>query len=125
MEPEARLREMWTARGVSQEKQDAILADIARKASPEYLDQVFKREHVCTPETCPEPGIYYVTAKDGPQWWKMAGPYPTHEAALADVDRALRIASDNAPKAWFMNWGTARMKDGTTEPGNLNKAGLI
>jgi hypothetical protein len=83
-------------------------------------------QHVCTPETCP-PGSYYVSAVDGPQWWRMAGPYQTHGEALAQVDRALHITheKDRSGKAWFMGWGTVRMPDGFSEPGNLNKAQLI
>lgn len=81
--------------------------------------------HVCTPESCPEPGSYYVTCVDGKWFWKMSGPYPNHAAAIADVEKACRIASDHNDRAWFMAWGTARMKDGTTEPGNLQKAGLL
>lgn len=84
-------------------------------------------QHTCTPETCPTPGAYYVSAADGPSWWKMAGPYDTHAEALENVDRALKITDekDRSGRAWFMGWGTVRMPDGTTEPGNLNKAGLI
>jgi len=33
-DPESRLREMWTAKGVSQERQDEIIADITAKAQP-------------------------------------------------------------------------------------------
>jgi hypothetical protein len=81
--------------------------------------------HVCTPETCPEPGAYYVSAVDGPKWWKMAGPYSTHSEALQNVDRARKIANRYDGRAWYMGWGTVRMKDGCTEPGNLNKHNLI
>ena len=83
------------------------------------------KEHVCTPETCPEPGAYYVTCVDGNSYWKMSGPYISHRAALDDVDRALRITCKSDGRAWFMSWGTTRMIDETTEPGRLQKAGLI
>jgi hypothetical protein len=33
-DPETRLRKMWTAQGVSQERQEEILADITAKAQP-------------------------------------------------------------------------------------------
>lgn len=124
---EVRLREGWTAQGVPPEKQDAILADVALKASPAYLSQVFKPEHVCTPDTCPEPGSYYVSAKDGPCWWRMAGPYPTHQEALREVARVrdITVERDRSGRAWFMGWGTVRMPAAFREPGNLNKAGLI
>lgn len=82
-------------------------------------------EHNCSPEHCPPNGGYYVTAVDGPSWWKMAGPYQTHAEALADVDRAREIANKHDGRAWFMGWGTAHVKAGAVEPGNLNKAGLI
>jgi hypothetical protein len=80
--------------------------------------------HICTEETCPR-GTYYVSAVDGSSWWRMAGPYNTHQDALADVDRALNIASYHDGRAWFMGWGTIRDKEGKRELGNLNRAGLI
>src|SRR5579863_2154582 len=82
--------------------------------------------HVCTPESCPETGGYYVSAVDGPDYWKMAGPYQTHAAALADVDRVMKLTDkyDRSGRAWFMSWGTIRVENGT-EPGNLNRAGLL
>jgi hypothetical protein len=58
----------------------------------------------------------------------MAGPYPTHAAALADVDRALRIADQHDGRAWFMSWGTARVVDDNYRPdlvGTLNKNKLL
>jgi len=82
-------------------------------------------EHVCTPETCPENGNYYVTAIDGGQVYWMAGPYKTHPEALALVDKALNIADKHDGRAWFMSWGTSRRKDGYDQPGSLNKAGLL
>lgn len=82
--------------------------------------------HECTPETCPEPGSYYVTCIDGPNLYYMSGPYPTHAGALARVDAALSFAhkNDRSGRAWFMSWGTARFKDDERRPGNLNKAGF-
>lgn len=81
--------------------------------------------HVCTPLSCPEPGSYYVTCIDGAFFWKMSGPYSSHKQALNDVEKACKIASDHQGRAWFMSWGTARMADNITEPGNLQKAGLL
>ena len=81
-------------------------------------------EHVCTEENCPR-GTYYVTAVDGPSWWRMAGPYDTHQEALADVERCLQIANKYDGRAWFMGWGTIRDKTGNRAPGNLNKAGVL
>lgn len=40
-ELEAELRAMWTEQGVSQDRQDEILAEIAYKASPEYMRSLF------------------------------------------------------------------------------------
>jgi hypothetical protein len=83
-------------------------------------------DHTCTPETCPEGGRYFVTAIDGPSWFPMSGPYTTHQAALADVDRALKIANEHDGRAWFMRWGTARLPDDSKiTTGSLNKAGLL
>jgi hypothetical protein len=81
--------------------------------------------HVCTPESCPSPGAYYVTCIDSGSFWKMSGPYPTHAAALADVDKVLAIVNKRDPRAWFMSWGTLLMKDGTIEPGACQKAGVL
>ncbi len=82
-------------------------------------------DHICNPTDCPEPGSYYVTCVDGPLFWKMSGPYPTHKAALADVDRVLKIANRHDGRAWFMRWGTTRMANNIVELGNLQKAGLL
>lgn len=92
---------------------------------PDNLKDAAGTVHACTPETCPEPSTYYVTAIDGDRWWKMAGPYANHTAALADVDRARTLTDkhDRSGRAWFMGWGTARVE--STELGNLNKAGLM
>jgi hypothetical protein len=84
-------------------------------------------EHVCTLEGCPT-GRYFVTAVDGGSTHYMAGPYTEHGAALADVDRALKITDKHDGRAWFMSWGTVRITDDSYRPGSagtLNKAGLI
>jgi hypothetical protein len=81
--------------------------------------------HVCTSENCPSPGSYYVTCVDGPRYWNMSGPYSTHAAALADVDKALKIANEHDGRAWFMSWGTTRMADELKEPGMLQKHKLL
>jgi hypothetical protein len=83
------------------------------------------QEHVCTAESCPEPGSYYVSCIDGASFYLMAGPYGTHALALADVDKALHIADARDGRAWFMAWGTVRLRDGSTEPGRLNKHNLL
>ena len=81
-------------------------------------------EHICTEATCPR-GTYYVIAVDGPSWWRMSGPYDTHQEALADVAGARNIADKHDGRAWFMAWGTIRDKTENRTPGNLNKAGLM
>ena len=81
-------------------------------------------DHVCDADSCPR-GTYYVTAVDGGSWWRMAGPYDTHQEALADVERARSITNEHVDRAWFMYWGTIRDKTGNRAPGNLNKAGLM
>ena len=82
-------------------------------------------EHICTTETCPETGGYYVSAIDAGRTFLMAGPYQTHAAALADVNKALRIADKHDGRAWFMSWGTVQKIDGDLKPGSLNKYGLL
>jgi hypothetical protein len=83
-------------------------------------------DHTCTEATCPT-GTYYVTAVDGSSWWKMAGPYDTHQEALGDVRRVYELTEkyDRSGKAHFFSWGTCRVKDGDRTPGNLNRAGLM
>ena len=91
---------------------------------------VIKEPHVCTPESCPEPGKYFVTATepkpDGSRsFWCMAGPYNTHRAALAKVDEALMIADKYDPRAWWMAWGTARLPEDSALIGKLQQAGYM
>lgn len=81
-------------------------------------------QHVCTLTDCPT-GKYFVTALDGDRLHYMAGPYPSHVLALADVDKALRIADKHDGRAWFMSWGTVRMIEETERIGTLNKHNLI
>jgi hypothetical protein len=83
--------------------------------------------HVCTPETCPQPGKYFVSAVDAGKYYMMAGPYPTHSEALQNRDAALKIANkhDASGRAWFMGWGTCRTPDDYAGVGILNSRGLI
>jgi hypothetical protein len=55
----------------------------------------------------------------------MAGPYRTHGQALADENKACKIASDIDGRAWFMRWGTSRVREGELRAGVLNKHKLI
>lgn len=82
-------------------------------------------EHVCTPETCPEPGKYFVSARDAGRVYFMAGPYQTHAEALKNRDKALHLADKHDGRAWFMAWGTCRAADDCQTIGSLNRAGLL
>lgn len=84
-------------------------------------------EHICNSESCPT-GRYFVTAMDAGKTFYMSGPYSSHVAALADVDKALKIADKHDGRAWFMSWGTVRITDDSYRPnlvGTLNKAKLL
>lgn len=83
-------------------------------------------DHKCNEDSCPT-GTYYVTAVDGSAWWKMAGPYDNHQAALADVKKVYELTEkhDRSGRAHFYGWGTVRVKDGSRKLGNLNRAGLL
>jgi hypothetical protein len=70
-----------------------------------------------------QPGPYYVSAIDGPKSALVSGPYADHATALALVDRARDIASDNDPRAWFAAFGTVRMKPEVNQPGVLQTWG--
>ena len=65
----------------------------------------------------PEPRQYYVTARDGPRTYFLAGPYDTHVEALAAVEPARAIAMDETrnrewARAHFMAYGTSRAQAG-------------
>ena len=51
-----------------------------------------------------QPGRYYVTAIDGPRRYFLAGPWPTHGEALAQVEAVRRYADASAlgcdPTTW-------------------------
>ncbi len=71
--------------------------------------------------------MFYVTAIDsgaGGRYYVMSGPYKTHDAALADVEKCRDIAYQHDGRAWFMAWGTARIVDRGAK-GRLNLAGLV
>lgn len=74
-----------------------------------------------TPDTAP--GSYYVSVKRGNDTRLLAGPYPEHAAALADVESVTRIACELDPKVWFDSFGTVRMAADYKEPGILNRLG--
>lgn len=57
----------------------------------------------------PRPGYYFVTAIDGPdRRYFLAGPWPEHAQALAQVDAVRRFAKHTDPRAIWMAYGTAR-----------------
>lgn len=77
------------------------------------------------PEQQPDqrPGCYYVSAisdgsPDAPYYF-VAGPYPTHAAALAQVGAVRAEAERRDPRAYWMAWGTAR-----TEPDDVRTTPL-
>lgn len=53
---------------------------------------------------------YYVTAVDAGRTAFLAGPYPTHTAALAQVDAVRRRTEDSYPFAVFWAFGTASLE---------------
>lgn len=63
---------------------------------------------------------YYVSVIDGERKAVLAGPYRTHESALADVDIVNRLAQTvGDPGAWFYAYGTCKLANGYRE-GLLN-----
>lgn len=67
-----------------------------------------------------EPRDYYVSVIDGARRSLLAGPYPTHTAALAAVDATNRIACDIDPRAHWYAFGTASLPAGSGRVGTLN-----
>ena len=73
------------------------------------------------------PGDFFVSAMDGNQYFLMAGPYPEHSEAKANVEKVKSIARqyDSAGKAAFLAWGTCRLEPDSGRRGSLNHHGLI
>lgn len=90
-------------------------------------------EHICTPEECLEPGFYYVTVMDAGTYYKMAGPYSTHQDALGIVKTARELTGKHGgSKGLYMEafggWGTIRLLNDhprAGELGVLNAKGLL
>ena len=78
--------------------------------------------HEQIPDTAPGP--YFVSVVEHDKTYLMAGPYPTHEEALANVEKALHVAYEHDGRAWFMAWGTVRI-EGSKRVGRLTELGLI
>lgn len=55
---------------------------------------------------------FYVTVISGPRWAALAGPFRTHEEALAKVDACRELAQKADAFAWFYAYGTAKLSDG-------------
>ena len=66
------------------------------------------------------PGAYYVSAVDGGRYALLAGPYPSHAAALAQVDAARTIAHELDPRAIWYGYGTCRMDAPSARIGMFN-----
>ena len=64
--------------------------------------------------------FFYVSVLNGPRLALLAGPFQTHEEALAMVDQARETAQRIDPWAWFYAFGTVKMMTGH-QPGVLNK----
>lgn len=52
--------------------------------------------------------MFYVTAHNGAKYIALAGPYETHDAALAKVEAATRRAYDVDVRAPWYTYGTCR-----------------
>lgn len=77
-DPEESLRAMWKAQGVPQEKQDEIIADIEKKASPEYLARMFAPR----PEETAQNQYPMVEGEGAPQYCFAMPEKPTQLALL-------------------------------------------
>ena len=87
----------------------------AISANATYNDRDLNREG---PD--PRPGAYYVSATDAGRYILLAGPFPTHAAALAKVDAARDIAHELDRKAIWYGYGTCRMDAPSTRVGMFN-----
>lgn len=80
------------------------------------------------PPTCseqqpdPEPGDYYVSARDGDKFWLLSGPYvDDHAGALAMVAKVRAHSVQHYARSHFYAFGTCRTPGGG--PGSYQKAG--
>ncbi|ATI15667.1 hypothetical protein [Bordetella phage vB_BbrM_PHB04] len=65
---------------------------------------------------------YYVTmAREGRGVARLAGPFDTHDEALAHVDRAREEAEKADPRSTFDSFGTAGVVSDNHRPGVLNE----
>jgi hypothetical protein len=61
--------------------------------------------------TNPDHRAFYVSAIDGPKTFLVAGPYDSHDTALARVAPVRSHVSDRDGRAWFMFWGTCSLPE--------------
>lgn len=64
--------------------------------------------------TNPDHRAFYVSAIDGPKTFLIAGPYDSHDAALARVDPVRSHAGEHDGRAHFMYWGTCSLPEAPT-----------
>lgn len=65
---------------------------------------------------------YYVSLRRGKRTALLAGPFETHSEALAYVGRAVKLAHELDPWAWFDAHGTCSLpRVSGNPPGKLNK----
>ncbi len=78
-------------------------------------------------EPDPRPGAYYVSVIDAGRTALLSGPYPTHAAALAAVDKVRELANIVDHRSVFYAFGTVRWKDDAGEPetGLFQRRGLL
>jgi hypothetical protein len=62
---------------------------------------------------------FYVSVINGKRRALLLGPYPSHDAALADVDLGRKLAERVDPMAGFFAFGTARVENPTLPVGKL------
>lgn len=74
-----------------------------------------------------QPGPYYVSmiSHNGENVWLLSGPYDKHSEALAEVDKAQKLAQEHDRNMIWSKFGTMRMDPDYSAPGILNKAGLM
>lgn len=70
-----------------------------------------------------KPGDYFVSAIDGERLALVSGPYPTHQAALDDVEVCRAKAEETDPRAHFYAFGTVRTKPSSGRVGFLQMIG--
>lgn len=63
---------------------------------------------------------FYVSVVDGGRHGYLLGPYDTHEAALANVDRGKAGAHEVDDRAHWYGYGTCKVTAPTLPTGRLN-----